>query len=91
MTFFFVGQFCGRYGSSGPSKSTITSAVVRLCDSGWSNTGMVGRVLILLSTVSRREMVRESGSASADEPTPSCCVWERRLRVLEILACSSRG
>ena len=38
ITFFLKGQLMGLYGSSGPSKSTRTSAVVFTCDRGWSKT-----------------------------------------------------
>lgn len=40
MTFFLMGQFTGRYGSSGPSKSTNTSAPVGLSPSGCENLGV---------------------------------------------------
>lgn len=87
VTAFFVNpQFNGRYGSSGPSKSTITSVDVFVCDNGCVK-GVVcpgSRLRILdttdwarLSTADRLEdaVVCFSSFPLVVVPLLSCCSW----------------
>lgn len=92
-TFFFVGQFIGRYGSSGPSKSTSTSAAVCWWASGCVNGCVFVLVRNLDKAVSRLDSDFDIGAPIPVAVAMGC--WRgreklARLRDLEMLSVSSR-
>ena len=70
VTFLRVGQLSGWYGSSLPSKSTISASDVATWASGCVNCGTALRERMRERTVSRRVMVRASGCPPEPEAAP---------------------